>query len=529
MTKRTHDNESVFSRRTMLKGAVVAVASGAGFSGVAAAKGGNGKNGGRNGGETGYAGAGPYDPAAEGECSNCYRSQVFTLWAGQDNDAGTVTISNDDDNIYVTYDTNESADLKEVHVDVYSTADAVPDKRPAPGQAQYKADELYADAHTVTVPFADLGESVACGDDYYVIAHAALTSDEGSDDQKDADSDLSNEGETAYAGGSESALGDGKGAWFYVAEYTIECCCFDISGSVYEDGDGNATFDDGESGWGGIEVTLEDDAGNVVGTTTTDGDGSYTFEDIPGGEAYTVVVEAPDDYVRTENSGGYEISDLDGDLTGVDFGFTQGCVDLLTKYEWDEDASEFVWEKGRSSLGIDGDQFNITVTDTNDDGEPLGFEFDSIDNANGDGIYEATQLQVKAGTDTVIKQYDWASTGTYHVDGEPAISNFTLCINDAMWQLDFGTDDAPNLNTEDPATREGYGGGRELIRAAVYGPPNRTGNFSYSQSVSGVEVLDTEFDLEDGSGSDVPIGSGDAVTAKLTFEVTADEPLKLHA
>jgi hypothetical protein len=313
----------------MVKGAVVAVAAGGGFSGVAVGKGGKANNGGGNGGETGYAGAGPYEPVEDGECSDGYKSQVFSLWAGQDNDAGTVTVSNDEDNIYVTYDTNESADLKEVHVDVYSTADAVPDKRPAPGQAQYKAEELYTDSYTVTVPFADLGETVECGDDYYVIAHTALTSDDASDDGEDADSDLSNDGETAYAGGSEPYDDKGKGAWFYVAEYIIECCSYDISGSVYDDADGDSGLDDGESGLGGRTVTLVDDAG-AVATTTTDSDGSYTFEDILGGEDYTVVVDAPDGYVGTQNSSGYEITDLDGDLTDVDFGFTEEgvCVDF---------------------------------------------------------------------------------------------------------------------------------------------------------------------------------------------------------
>jgi hypothetical protein len=350
----------------MLQGAAVAVASGGVISGVAAGKGGKGKTGGGNGGETGYAGAGPYDPAAEGECSDGYKSQVFSLWAGQDNYAGTVTVSNDDDNIYVTYDTNESADLKEVHVDVYSTADAVPDKRPAPGQAQYKAETLYADAHTVTVPFADLGGSVTCGDDYYVIAHAALTGDDASDDGEDADSDSSNDGETAYAGGSEPY--DGKGAWFYVAEYTVECCVYDISGSVYTDADGSGTFGDGESGLGGIPVTLEDDAGNVVATTTTNSDGSYTFEDIPGGEDYTVVVEAPDGYGGTQNAGGYEITDLGADLTGVDFGVTeQAETDFTYNVETDykQTAGTIKFEStSKPALGEDGRSESDTFTFT---------------------------------------------------------------------------------------------------------------------------------------------------------------------
>jgi hypothetical protein len=352
----------------MLKGAVIAVASGTAFSGTVAGKGGKGNNGGRKGGETGYAGAGPYDPAEEGGCSDGYKSQVFSLWAGQDNYAGAVTVSNDDDNIYVTYDTNESADLKDVHVDVYSTADAVPDRRPAPGQAQYKAEKLYADAYTVTVPFADLGETVECGDDYYVIAHAALTGDDASDNEEDADSESSNNGETAYAGGSEPYDGTGKGAWFYVAEYTIDCCVYDISGSVYDDADGSGTLDDGESGFAGIRVTLEDDAGNVVATTTTDTDSTYTFKDISGGEDYTVVVEAPEGYVGTQNSKSYEITGLGSDLTEVDFGYTeQAETDFTYNVETDykQKTGNIKFEStSEPALGEDGRSETDTFTFT---------------------------------------------------------------------------------------------------------------------------------------------------------------------
>jgi len=346
---------------------------GGSLSGVAAGRGRKGTKAGGNGGETGYAGAGPYDPAEKGECSDGYKSQVFSLWAGQDNYAGTVTVSNDEDNIYVAYDTNESADLKEVHVDVYSTADAVPHKRPAPGQAQYKTEELYADAHTVTVPFADLDETVECSDDYYVIAHTALTSDDASDNDEDVDSESSNDGETAYAGGNKPYDGTGKGAWFYVAEYTIDCCVYDISGSVYDDADGSGTFDDGESGLGGIQITLEDDAGNVVATTTTDNDGTYTFEDIPGGEAYTVAVETPDDYVGTRNSGSYEIADLGSDLTDVDFGYTEQADTGFTynvETDYKQETGNIKFEStSEPALGEDGRGETDTFTAGSEDSE----------------------------------------------------------------------------------------------------------------------------------------------------------------
>lgn len=209
----------------------------------------------------------------------------------------------------------------------------------------------------------------------------------------------------------------------------------------------------------------------------------------------------------------------------------EGCGTLLTKYEWED--GEFVWEKGRDSLGIDGDEFDLSITDTNDDGEPLCFEFDSIDNRGGVGIYEGTCLTVKAGQgEEQVDLGGWTSDYEYCVPDKYAISNFALCIDEAMWQMDFGTGDPPLLNTEDPATREGYGenSGRDLIRAAVHGPPNRDENFSFTNDVDGVDVISSAFELSDEDGNSVTNDppSSDATEAELTFEVTASEALELH-
>jgi hypothetical protein len=366
MSDQIQKNDRLFSRRSMLKGAAVAVTAGAGFSGVAAGKGGKGKSGGGNGGETAY--AAPYEPAGEGECRDGYKSKVFKLWAGQDSDAGTVTISNDDDAISVSYDTNESADLKEVHVDVYSSSDAVPDKRPAPGRAQFTAENLYTDAHTVTASVGALDGGLDCGDDYYVIAHAALTGDDASDNDTDADSMDSNAGETAYAGGSQPYDGKTRGAWFYVAAYTVECCLYDISGSVYEDLDGSGTFDDTESGMSGIELALEDEAGTVVANTATDSDGAYTFEAIAGDEDYTVIVGPQDGYGATENGGSYEIVDLDADMTGIDFGYTEQSANDFTynvETDYKKTSGTIKFEAtSKPALGEDGRSESDTFTFT---------------------------------------------------------------------------------------------------------------------------------------------------------------------
>ena len=83
---------------------------------------------GGNGGETAYtsdAGGGTFVGYNETDCPD-YGITEYTLWAGKTNDAGTVTVTNDDDNLYVTYNTNGTADLGEVHVYVWDDLADIP-------------------------------------------------------------------------------------------------------------------------------------------------------------------------------------------------------------------------------------------------------------------------------------------------------------------------------------------------------------------------------------------------------------------
>lgn len=127
-------------------------------------------------------------------------------------------------------------------------------------------------------------------------------------------------------------------------------------------------------------------------------------------------------------------------------------------------------------------------------------------------IYEFSCSSVKSGHDTDQATYDRANDFE-HCGDKYAISNFALCIDDAFWQADFGTGQAPTLYTKS-SERDGYGEDtdgvgdidRELITAGVDGPSNGTENPSYPQDVDGVTALpgatgETDFDLsaEDGS------------------------------
>jgi len=275
-----------------------------------------GGNGGGNAGETSYACDAEGSFVGYNETNNPdYGIYSYTLWAGKHNDAGTVTITNDDDNLYVTYNTNETADLSEIHVYVWTNEADIPSKRPAPGQAPYVVENIFDDAYTLTIPVAELG----CGDSYYVSTHAALIAN-ATDNDEAAEGD--NAGETAYAGDSNSpACYDGqKGAWWGYVTYTVDCF-FDVSGTVYEDFD-HSYDNEEENPFAGICVELFDADGNSLGTVETDENGGYLFEHIPAGNGYSVsTCSAPEgDYLATENGDGYSF-DLTEDKTDVDFGF----------------------------------------------------------------------------------------------------------------------------------------------------------------------------------------------------------------
>ncbi len=137
-----------------------------------------------------------------------YQSFSYGLWAGQNLDAGTVTISNDAENFFVTVET--FAALDEVHVYVYNSLEALPASRPAPGLAPYSAKNINGPSVTIEIPADDVTDGTA----YYFIIHAALKA--GDDPAFDYLA-----GETAYGAGSDAPSFSGRGAWFYGVTYVI--------------------------------------------------------------------------------------------------------------------------------------------------------------------------------------------------------------------------------------------------------------------------------------------------------------------
>jgi hypothetical protein len=141
----------------------------------------------------------------------CGTPQTLPLWGGQTIPVGTVTVSNDAENIYVTYATTGGWLLKEVHLYVL---DYEPLERLTPGKAPFKSGDIsYGTTYTFTVPIPDWVTS--CGESSEAVwlqAHAAVV--------KLADG-VEVAGETAYGGVITKPR---KGSWYGNITCVVQCC-----------------------------------------------------------------------------------------------------------------------------------------------------------------------------------------------------------------------------------------------------------------------------------------------------------------
>jgi len=158
--------------------------------------------------------------------------QTFDLFAGQSNDVGSVTVANDDENVYVTYSTEGDWTLTETHLYVL---DYVPTGRLAPGQAPYKSGIIMGNSFTFTVPIE------SCGSVVYLQAHASVIK-------------LNQYGEvisseTAYGGDITKPK---KGSWFGTIAYYVECCVVEPPVECTWNGEtafGGTTAGEGKAWW----------------------------------------------------------------------------------------------------------------------------------------------------------------------------------------------------------------------------------------------------------------------------------------
>jgi hypothetical protein len=143
-------------------------------------------------------------PAQAQDCSTM--STTTTLVAGQNYDAGTVTVSNDASNLFVRYTTSSPWVLSEVHLDVAGSLADIPQTHsgnPKPGHFAYSTIfDPEATDFTFTIPLTGF----VPGQPIYIAAHAIVQA-------------------PASSGGTQTAWGFGPGFeganWATYIQYTV--------------------------------------------------------------------------------------------------------------------------------------------------------------------------------------------------------------------------------------------------------------------------------------------------------------------
>jgi hypothetical protein len=136
----------------------------------------------------------------------------FTLWAGKTINAGTVTVTNDDNYLYVTYNTANGYYLSSAKLGVVETLGGFPTNKQGnlpPGNLPWKADfSSSPTSYTFKIAKTDISSSIDCGTTLYIVAQADLKG-------------VSSEG--AWAGDNPPLDGSPGKQWWYYFQYTW-CC-----------------------------------------------------------------------------------------------------------------------------------------------------------------------------------------------------------------------------------------------------------------------------------------------------------------
>jgi hypothetical protein len=152
----------------------------------------------------------------------CGTPAVTTLYAGQTIDAGTVTVSNDSSNVYVTFSTRNGWQLTETHLAIASTLAGIPQTKsgnPKVGNFPYQRSynpSVTSDVYVFSLDqlAVSLGfDRFTCGSSSFVVAaHAVVVQQDGSG------------GVTARETGWGAGTGFPGGNWATYFGYTVQCC-----------------------------------------------------------------------------------------------------------------------------------------------------------------------------------------------------------------------------------------------------------------------------------------------------------------
>lgn len=150
----------------------------------------------------------------------CGEAMDFTLWAGQTINAGTLTVYNDKDNLYLTFNSTEGYQDVTENIKVWAGTDLLnlpvnSQGVPVNGDFPYKLTVASGEKiATMTIPLAgivDYDETVCGKQIIHVVAHVDIKAPDGNGGYTE---------ETAYAGDIPGETP----RWWFRLEYTPQCC-----------------------------------------------------------------------------------------------------------------------------------------------------------------------------------------------------------------------------------------------------------------------------------------------------------------
>lgn len=155
----------------------------------------------------------------------CGTPKVVTLFAGQTIDAGTVTVGNDQDNLYVMFTSANGWLLGQTHLHVADSLASIPQTKsgnPKVGNFAYQSTHNpYVTSYTYAIPKSSL--SLDANNSVVIAAHAVVVQVDGSGNV------VANE--TGWASGNPFVS---KGSWAMYLQYTWQSCDGGNGGSKTE-------------------------------------------------------------------------------------------------------------------------------------------------------------------------------------------------------------------------------------------------------------------------------------------------------
>ena len=159
------------------------------------------------------------------ECEQDCEPLEVNLIAGQHMIAGSVTVTNDEDYLYITYTTTGDWVISETHLDVEITPADFPTTKggsPKVGHFTYQMEhDPEVTEYTYILPLEDLGYEL--GDEIYIAAHAVVLIYDEFDEVIQE--------ETAWGEGDRFV---DKGNWAMYFMYTIQECVVEVCGEELE-------------------------------------------------------------------------------------------------------------------------------------------------------------------------------------------------------------------------------------------------------------------------------------------------------